>query len=147
MNPYRTLGMAKILLPPDSENLGPNDVFYNFNELPLYSQHSQIQYPYATFRPIYYKQYYGALQIQNRVNQNNYYANFISSTYPANNFGNIDVQFSQPVTNLTYTTIGVDGGYYWVDIYQNGSFTQQIRIQASCGYYPINCHTNLSGYT
>ncbi|MGI8787523.1 MAG: hypothetical protein ACR2HG_07175 [Pyrinomonadaceae bacterium] len=125
----------------DNYDVSQTNIVYNFNELPLYSIYGQIQYQYARFTPYPY----GNLQVYNQVNPYSYYPNFIVNPYPIFGFGGIDVQFFQPVRNLTFSTIGVDGGYYKVDIYQNGSFTQQITVNAYCGLY-INCFTNLSGY-
>jgi hypothetical protein len=125
----------------DSYDVSETNIVYNFNELSLFSTWYYIQYPYARFTP--YPS--GYFRVNNQVSDYSYYTNYITNDYPYYNFGGVDVQFTQSVRNLSFTTVGVNGGNFKVDIYQNGTFTQQVTIPAVCFGYE-NCFTDLRGW-
>ena len=90
----------------DSYDVSETNIVYNFNELSLFSTWYYIQYPYARFTP-----YPGGyFRVDNHVSDYSYYPNFITNDYLYYNFGGVDVQFTQSVRNLSFTTVGVNGG-------------------------------------
>lgn len=127
----------------DFYDLTDANIVYNFNELAPGAAFASLNYPYATFST----NYPGNLWIANQVSEYSTYRNYLSTTYPQYHFGVTAVNFNQAVRNLSFSTIGADGGgSFKIDLYQNNSFSQQIVISTnSCAGYTA-CFTDLRQY-
>jgi len=125
----------------DYTNSNPAGILCNFNNLPLGIVYSYITCEYAKFSSPP-----GSLRISNDVGAGIRYPNFLQTTYPAYNFGDVIVEFSQPVRNLTFSAVGVGGGTFKVNIYQNNTIPQVITLNAHCGNSAI-CFMDLRAFS
>ena len=122
----------------DYLNSSPAGILYNFNELNFGSYWNFISFRYAKFSTTFARQFY----IGNLVGNGFIHPRFIQTT--PDNLGDVIVEFSEPVRNLSFSAVGVNGGTFKVNIYHNNTVTQRV-IDARCGMYVI-CYTDLRDF-
>ena len=125
----------------DYLNSNPAAILCDFNELNLGATFTSITCQHAKFSA----QFPGLLRIANEVGGGVFYRNYLQTTYPAYNFGNVIVEFSQPARNLSFSAVGVNDGTFKVDIYQNNTLSQIITLNARCGYSSV-CFMDLRAF-
>lgn len=126
----------------DYVNSTPAGILCNFDELPLGAVYSFIICGQGNTQYAKFSSPSGYLRIYDEVGGGGYKRNYIQTTYPAYNFGNVIVEFFQPARNLSFSTVGANGGSFKVDIYQSNTYSHQININLGCYNHSI-CFTDL----
>jgi hypothetical protein len=129
----------------DYVNANPTGISCNFNDLLLGAVYLHIICQQGGTQYAKFSSPPGSLKIANEVRVGVYSSNFLQTTYPSAYFGNLIVEFYQPARNLTFSAVGVDGGTFKVDVYQNNAVTQ-VALDARCGFNAICYKGELSGF-
>lgn len=130
----------------DYYDVAETNIVDGFEDMPLYTFWNYISYPrYGNAYVNFYAQNPATtIYIGNKLTEYSTTSKYIASNYGPG-LGGINAIFNQPVHNLSFLTVGVNGGNYKVNIYQNQVFTQQLTLPAYCFPY-VSCFVDLGSY-